>query len=310
MRIAVFGIGGVGGFLGAQLARAGVNVCFVARGKHLEAIRDRGLCVTSPSGEMLVRPALASDNPAEIGVVDTIILCVKAGQVAGVAQDLTPMLGSDTIVLPLQNGVEATAVLNAAIGPQHVIAGLCGMMSWLDGPGHVRTLGDVNFVRFGEQDNQPSERTERLRQVFATAGVKAEIPADINKAIWEKFLFVAAAGGVGAARGETFGEIRESPQSRRMLELAMLEIYSLARALGVVLDDDVVPRTLAFFEQLPYEGTASLQRDLAAGKPSELDAWTGAIVRLGGEAGVATPVNNFIYESLSSAERAARSAQK
>lgn len=309
MRIAIFGIGGVGGYLGAQLARAGSNVSFVARGEHLAAILSHGLRVTSSSGEMLVRPTLATDDPAEVGVVDAVLLCVKAGQVAGAARSLLPMLARETFVLPLQNGVEATAALNDAIGRQHVIAGLCGMMSWLAGPGHVRTLGDVNFVRFGEQDNRPSERTARLRQVFEAAGINAEIPADIHKAVWEKFLFVAATGGVGAARGETFGEIRESVESRRMLELAMQEICNLACAMGVALDGDVVARTLAFVDQLPHEGTASLQRDLARQRPSELDAWTGAVVRLAREAGVAVPVNASIYAKLLPAEQAARAAQ-
>ena len=308
MRIAVLGVGGVGGYFGAKLVRAGEDVAFIARGPHLDAIRETGLCVTSPSGEMLVRPALATSDPADVGVVDAVILGVKAEQVGGSAASIGALLGPDTFVVPLQNGVEAATQLSAVLGSRHVVGGLCGIMSWVSAPGHVRTLGDVSFIRFGELDNRPSNRTESLRSVFEAAGVKAEIPADIHKALWEKFLFVSSLGGMGAARGQPFGQIREDSESRRMLELAMREVFDLGRARGVALDDNLVERTMAFVDQLPGEGTASLQRDIADGKPSELDAWSGAVVRLGRDAGVEVPVHTFIYETLLPAEQKARAA--
>lgn len=310
MRIAVFGAGGVGGYFGAQLARSGEDVVLIARGKHLEAIRKNGLCVTSPNGEMLVQPSLATDDPTEAGNVDVVILGVKAEQVASVADAIGPLIGTDTFVVPLQNGVEAAAQLAASIGEKHVIAGLCGMMSWVAGPGHIRTLGDVNFIRFGELDNHTSARTEALRKIFETAGVKADIPADIHIALWEKFLFVASLGGVGATTGRPFGEIRDQEDSRRMLELAMREVHSLAQARGVPLNDMLVERTLAFVDTLPAAGTTSLQRDIADGKPSELEAWSGAVVRLAGESEIEAPVHTFIYDSLLPKERASRSANE
>ena len=306
MRIAIFGVGGVGGYFGAQLARSGEEIAFIARGAHLDAIRENGLCVTSPSGEMLVRPSIATDDPADVGIVDAVLLGVKAEQVAEVASRIGPMLGPNTCVVPLQNGVEAASQLCAALGDRHVVAGLCGMMSWVAGPGHVRTLGDVNFIRFGELDNRASERTSRLRDAFEGAGVKTEIPDDIHKALWEKFLFVASLGGVGAATGRTFGQIHDDAESWRMLELAMQEIFSLARARGIELDDGIVERTLGFVKELPHEGTSSMQRDLADGKPSELEAWNGAVVRLAAQSGVDTPVNRFIYETLLPIDQAAR----
>ena len=298
MKIAIYGVGGVGGYLGAQLARVGTDIALIARGEHLRAIRDQGLCVTSPSGEILVQPSLATDDPREVGAVDVVILAVKAAQVAEAAEAIRPMVGSGSFVLPLQNGVEAASQLTAVLGERHVVAGLCGMMSWKTAPGHIRTLGDVNFVRLGELDNRPSQRTVDLCEVFDRAGVKAEVPTDIHRALWEKFLFIASAGGVGALTGRTFGAIRDDGESMRMLEMAMREIFTLAQRRGVALETGTVERTLDFFRELPAEGTSSMQRDLAARRPSELEAWNGAVVRLAGERGLPVPVNRFIYETL------------
>jgi 2-dehydropantoate 2-reductase len=308
MRIAIYGVGGVGGYFGARLVRAGQDVAFIARGAHLTAIRENGLCVTSPSGETLIQPALATDDPADVGTVDAVILGVKSEQVERVAASMAPMLGAGSFVLALQNGVEAASSLCGVLGPDHVVAGLCGMMSWIEAPGCIRTLGDVNFIRFGELDNRRSDRTEALRRIFADAGVKAEIPADIHKALWEKFLFVASLGGISATKGLPFGDIRVDGESRRMLELAMEEVFGLGRARGVALDEGLVERTMAFVDTLPDEGTASLQRDIAAGKPSELEAWSGAVVRLGRESGVDVPVHTFIYETLLPMDERARAA--
>jgi 2-dehydropantoate 2-reductase len=309
VRIAIYGVGGVGGYFGAQLVRAGQDVAFIARGEHLAAIRQSGLCVTSPNGESLVQPRIATHDPDQVGIVDVVILGVKAGQVSGVAASLRAMLGPKSFVLPLQNGVEAAARISSVIGSEHVVAGLCGIMSWVSAPGHVRALGDVSFIRFGELDNRRSERTERLRRVFDDAGVKAEIPSDIHKALWEKFLFVASLGGIGAVGGKPFGGIRDDAESRRMLELAMREVFSLGRARGVALEEDLVDRTMAFVDTLPEEGTASLQRDIAEGRPSELDAWSGAVVRMGRDSGIEVPVHTFIYETLLPAEQKARAAK-
>lgn len=307
MIVAAFGVGGVGGYFGAQLARAGVDVRMIARGDHLEAIRSKGLCVTSPNGEMLVQPTLATDDPADAGVVDVVILGVKAGQVRDVAGKLSPLLGPDSFVVPLQNGVEAATQLRDVLGPRHVVGGLCGIMSWVSGPGHIRTLGNVSFIRFGELDNAPSKRVESLRSTFVSAGVKADIPDDIHVALWEKFLFVASIGGVGAVKRAPFGVLREDAESRRMLELAMQEIHALARSAGVQLDAAIVERTMSFVDKLPAEGTTSLQRDIVDLRPSELETWSGAVVRMAASAGLDVPVHAFIYETLLPMELAARS---
>jgi len=251
-----------------------------------------------PAGEMHVQPSVATDDPGDIGEVDVVLLGVKAHQVADAAVAIKPMIGPDTFVVPLQNGVESAAVLCGELGRSHVVGGLCGTLSWVTAPGHIRSLGEVNFIRFGELDDRSSARTERLRDAFARAGIKAEIPADIQKALWEKFLFVVSVGGVAAVRREPIGTIREDEEGRRMLELSMREIYRLARARQVNLDASIVATTMSFVDQLPADGTTSLQRDLEEGKASELDAWNGAVVRLAHDSGIDAPVHTFIYESL------------
>lgn len=192
------------------------------------------------------------------------------------------------------------------LGPEHVLGGLCGTFSWLTGPGQIRSIGAVHFVKVGELDNRPSVRTERLRQAFDHAGVTVDIPADIHRALWEKFLLVVAFGGVGAVTRAPIGVIRTLLETRRMLERCMQETLAVARARHVPLEETIIAHNRAFVDALAPEATTSLQRDIAEGKPSELEAWNGAVVRLGHEVGVATPLHEFIYHSLLPLELRAR----
>jgi len=306
MRIAIFGAGGVGGYFGAQLARAGEEVIFIARKEHLQAIRTHGLRVETSKGEIVIQPAQASDDPAQVGAVDAVILGVKAWQVTEAARAMKPMIGPETFVVPLQNGVEASPQLEAILGAKNVLGGLCGTMSWIIGPGHIRSIGEVHFIKFGELDNRPSERTEQLRKAFERAGVKVEVPSDIQGALWEKFLFVVSFGGVGAVTRAPIGVIRTLPETRRLLEQCVREIFEVARARQIALSDGIVEKTMMFLDSLAPSGTTSLQRDIADGKPSELDAWNGAVVRLGQEAGITPPLHAFIYNSLLPLELRAR----
>jgi 2-dehydropantoate 2-reductase len=306
MRIAVFGTGAVGGYFGAQLARAGEEVIFIARKEHLQAIRTHGLRVETSKGEIVIQPAQASDDPAQVGAVDAVILGVTAWQVTEVARAMKPMIGPETFVVPLQNGVEASPQLEAILGAKNVLGGLCGTMSWIIGPGHIRSIGGVHFIKFGELDNRPSERTEQLRKAFERAGVKVEVPSDIQVALWEKFLFVVSFGGVGAVTRAPIGVIRTLPETRRLLEQCVREIFEVARARQIALSDGIVEKTMMFLDSLAPSGTTSLQRDIADGKPSELDAWNGAVVRLGQEVGITTPLNSFIHYSLLPLELRAR----
>lgn len=300
------GAGGLGGYLGARLALAGEQVVFLARGRQLEALRTRGLRVDADGGAFELGPQPATDEPATVGPVAAVLIAVKAWQVAEAARAIAPLLGPETCVVPFQNGVEAPDDLARVLGPGPVVAGVAKVVSLLAGPGHIRHLGGPTSVAIAERDNRPSPRVERVRDAFRRAGIEVETPADIQAALWEKFLFVASAGGVGAVTREPIGVSRSLPETRRMLERAMGEIRDVAQARGVRLPEDVVTRTMAFVDTLPPAGTASLQRDIALGRPSELEWWSGAVVRMGREAGVATPVHAFIYYSLLPSELRAR----
>ena len=306
MRIVVYGAGGAGGHFGARLARAGEDVTFVARGAHLEAIRTAGLVVETPDGEIRIHPARATSDPGAVAGADAVLLGVKTWQVEEAGRVMAPALGGETYVVPLQNGVEAASQLARTVGEGRVVGGLCATFSFVVAPGRIRSLGAFHSVRFGELDGRPSERTDRLLSAFDRAGVRATIPPDIRLALWEKFLFVVPFGSVGAFRNAPIGETRSDPETRAMLERGMREILAVARARGVALPDEAVPAAMGFIDSLDPKGTASLQRDLAEGRPSELEAWTGAVVRLGREAGVPTPLHAEIYAALLPRERAAR----
>jgi 2-dehydropantoate 2-reductase len=306
MRVVVFGTGGAGGYFGAQLALAGEHIAFIARGEHLKAIQSKGLRLETPTGEAVIQPAEATDDPAQISNVDVVLLGVKAWQATEAAHAIRPMIGAETFVVPLQNGVEAPSQLATILGAEHVIGGLCGTLSWVAGPGHIRSAGGHNFIKFGELDNRRSERVDRLHRAFAHAGVNVEVPTDIVKSLWEKFLSVTSLGGVGAVTRAPFGVTRAIPETRRLIEQCMEEVAALARARRVAMAETAVADAMKFFDTLPANGTASLQRDIADGKPSELEYWNGAVVRLGREAGVSTASHKFIYECLLQQELRAR----
>ncbi len=306
MRIAVFGTGGVGGYFGGRLAAAGEEVTFIARGATLAALREHGLIVDSVKGDFAVRPAAATDDPRQVGAVDAVLLAVKAWQVAEAAARLHPLLGPGSVVVPLENGVEAPGELVAALGPGAVAGGLCQIVAFQVAPGHVRHAGLEPAIAFGELDRRASPRLERLRRAFELAGVSARIPADIEVAMWEKFLFIASLSGLGAVTRVPAGVVRSVPETRELLAGALAEIAEVARARGIGLPADATERTLAFIDALPADATASMQRDVMAGRPSELEAQNGAVVRLGRAAGVGTPVAAFVYAALLPQERRAR----
>jgi len=298
MRIAVFGAGGVGGYFGGRLAQAGEDVVFIARGDHLKAMSTHGLRVDSVKGDFVLKPVKATDDPAQAEIVDVILVGVKAWQVTNAAEDMRPMVGPETFVLPLQNGLEAPTQLAAVLGDQHVLGGLCGLSTFIVGPGHIRHAGVEPFVRFGELDNRPSDRVKLLQKVFKRAGVIAKIPQDIQVALWMKFLLITAWSGVGAITRTPLGVWRSLPETRQMAESALQEIIIVAQACDIALPENAMPTTMNMYDSLPPDITSSMQRDIAEGRPSELDAQIGAVVRFGKEADVATPLHRLIYNSL------------
>jgi 2-dehydropantoate 2-reductase len=305
MRIAVFGAGGVGGDFGGRLALAGEDVVFIARGAHLQAMRDQGLRVESLKGNFSVSAVQATDDPAQVGAVDVVLVAVKAWQVPETARAIRPMVGPETFVVPLQNGLEAPAQLAAVLGAQHVIGGSCVIASAIAAPGCIRHVGLEPSVTFGELDNRPSPRAERLGQALARAEVTAIIPADIQVAIWEKFMAIRF-GPVGAVARAPVGVLRSVPETRRMIEQACDETLMVARARGIALAEDTPRKMMALLDEAPPGLMASLQRDILEGRPSELEALTAALVRLGREVRAATPLHAFIYHSLLPQELRAR----
>jgi 2-dehydropantoate 2-reductase len=226
------------------------------------------------------------------------------------ARAMKPMVDSGTTVMPLQNGVDAPSQLAAELGRDHVIGGLCKIVSFVVGPGHIRHAGFEPSVTFGELNNQRTDRIDRIYQAFSKAGVNATIAADIDVALWTKFLFIAAFSGVGAITGQTAGNIRTVPEARSQLVRAMEEIYALARARAVEMPPDSVEKALASVDSLPADATSSMQRDIAAGRPSELESQNGAVVRMARESGVSVPTHELIYDSLRPLELKAREKLK
>lgn len=307
MRFAIMGSGGVGGYFGARLAEAGEDVVFIARGEHLAAMRSDGLRVTSFKGDVTIAPVRATDDPVEVGVVDAVIVSVKAWQLREAATGMRPLIGPETLVLPLENGVEAADTLAEVLGEGPVIDGLCAIVAWREAPGHIHHAGVDPVVRFAERDNRPSARVSRLQAAFAGArGLSVDIPDDIRAAVWGKFLFICAMSGIGSITRAPIGVSRQLDETRAVIERLIAEIEAVARARGVALAEDAASRTMGFIDGLPAESTASMQRDIMTGRPSELESQNGAVVRLGREAGVATPVNEVIYAALLPQERIAR----
>lgn len=306
MRIAVVGAGGVGGYFGGRLAQAGVDTTFIARGASLDALRTRGLRVESIHGDFALERVSATDDPSTIGVVDAILMTVKSWQIADAAKTLGPMIGPDTVVVPLENGVDAAEILAGVVGREHVLGGLCAIVSFLVAPGHVRHAAVDPLIMLGELDKRVTPRAERLRDSLLGAGIKAEIPPDIHRSLWTKFLFIAPMSAVGALTRVPIGVWRAIPEIRALTDASVREVVAVAAALGIDLGDDAALRTWERYDALAPASTSSLQRDVMDGKPSELDAQIGAVVRLGRQHGVPTPVSDILYHCLLPQERRAR----
>jgi len=311
MKIAIFGTGAVGGYFGIRLAQAGEDVTFIARGRHLQAIQENGLRLESISGDFTVQPAKATDDPARVGPVDLVILGVKAWQIPEAAEAMKPLIGPQTMVLPLENGISAASELEAVLGREHVLGGLCQISALIAAPGVIQHVGIDPIVTFGELDNRPTARVESVRQALAKCqGVTVQVAADIHVALWRKFMFIVAVGGVGAATRQPIGGSRSVPETRRLLQGSLEEVAALARAKDIPLPETAVKETLARIDAIPPNTYASMQNDIMNGRPSELESQVGTVVRLGGEQDVPTPINEFLYAVLLPMEMQARQGKQ
>ncbi len=298
MKIAIFGTGGVGGYYGARLAAAGEDVRFIARGAHLEAIRTRGLRIESANGDVHVQPADATDDPADIGPADLVMIAVKLYDTEAVAAACHALLGPETAVVSFQNGVTAMDTLSAAVGAHRVFGGLTYILATISRPGVIEHLGDMAKIRFGERDATRSARVEALEAACRRAGMDAAISDGITVDLWTKFAFLAPVSGVTSLVRLPLGPIRADPDTRALLRAAMAEAVAVAHAKGIQLPDDLAERHMAMVDGLPATMGSSMLHDLTHEKRLELPWLSGTVVRVGREAGVATPTHNTIAAAL------------
>ncbi len=297
MKIAVMGAGGVGGYFGGMLAKAGEEVAFIARGAHLAAIQQDGLTVESAGGDFHVRP-LASGDPASVGPVELVFFAVKSYDTDAAADQIRPLLGPDTAVLCVQNGVDNEEKLEARLVADRVIYGVVHVLSTIKRPGVIAQTAGPRSLRFGERDGRRSPRVTRLLDACKRAGINAEISPKILVELWEKFVFIGAQGGVTALARLDIGAILGCPETARFYQSVMEEIVAVGRAKGIAIPDDTVERTMKWARNLHPGMRSSLAYDLDHGKRLEVDALMGAVVRYGAEAGVPTPLNGAIYACL------------
>ncbi len=298
MRIAIMGTGGVGGYYGGLLSRKGQEVIFIARGAHLQAIREKGLQVNSVHGDFLVSPAKATADPAEVGPVDLILFTTKTYHTDIAAQAIKPMVGKDTVVVPLLNGIDAAERIGAYVGREHLVGGVTWLSAAIGGPGVIGQYSQFQRVVLGEFDGKLTPRLQTIYETLQTTGITVELSDDISKVLWTKFVFISAISALGSLTRATIGEYRQVPETREVLTEAIREVAAVAQARGVKLEGDLVEKTLEFIDNAIPDMKTSMQRDVETGRPSELESMIGVVPRLGRQSGVATPVMRLAYAVL------------
>ena len=297
MRIAVMGAGSVGGYLGGMLARDGHDVSLIVRGPHLVAIREQGLRVVRDNEEFIVE-CDATGNPGDVGEVELVLLTVKTYQNSVAVPAMTPMVGPETVLLCLQNGIDSYTDAAGAFGQPRVMPGAVYIEAGLDGPGVVRQAGEVVRVVFGEPDGSLSQRGRNIADAFNDCGVPVELTADIRAGLWAKFLFITTMAGVTSLARQTLAELMPRPEWREVVVGCLREVEAAGRASGVNFPLDIHATTLAYIENNLADLHASMHTDVMAGRPLELEALNGAVIRAGRAGGVPTPINDVIYAML------------
>jgi 2-dehydropantoate 2-reductase len=298
MRIAVMGTGGLGGYFGARLALGGrADVSFIARGAHLQALRADGLRIEGPQVMHLLQ-VQATDDPASVGPVDLVMLCVKLWDTESAIERIRPMVGPHTAVVSFQNGVLKDAPLRAAFGDTRVMGGVGYIAATIDRPGTIRQTGPMQRLVFGEFDGSRSSRAEAFLQACIAGGINADLSTSILREIWQKFVFLAGLSGTTTTIGRTIGPIREHPQTRVFLRDAMAEVVAVGRAHGVDLPADYADVRLALADDVSPAMTSSMHHDLQRGNRLEVRWLAGAVVELGRAVGVPTPLNRAIADIL------------
>ncbi len=300
MKVAVMGAGSIGGYFGGMLARAGHDVTLIARGEHLDAIRANGLLMKTQAGDFVV-PCSATDQPAQVGTVDLALLTTKTYHNAVAVPEMAPMIGSDTAILCLQNGIDSYLPLVDAFPHAAPLPGAAYIEAGRSGPGAVTQAGDIVRIVTGSiRGSDPSHqaRAEVVCAAFRDAGVPAEASEDIAVTLWTKFLFITTMAGATSLAREYLRDLLPRPEWHKIIVGCMSEIERAGRASGVDLAPTIVADTLAYMQSAKGAMSASMHADLLAGRPMELEALNGAVVRAGESAGVPTPINDVIYAAL------------
>jgi 2-dehydropantoate 2-reductase len=297
MKIAIFGSGGVGGYFGGKLAASGEDVTFLARGAHLAAMQHEGLHITSPLGDVHLSKVQATDRPQAVGPVDVVLFTVKLYDVDASAATLAPLIGPNTVVITLQNGVDAMDMVAKHVGPDHVAGGAAYIVVVIDKPGHLRHTGGQNLV-FGERDGRRSDRLVAFESAGQRAGFGAKASSEMETDLWIKFVRLSAWSGMTAVTRSSMGVLRSDPALFEMMMKATDEAVAVGRARGVNLPPDIVESTRAMIPNFPDSSKSSMLEDLERGRRLELPWLSGAVVRIGREVGVPTPIHQFITTVL------------
>lgn len=298
MKIVVMGTGGVGGYFGARLAAAGEDVRFVARGAHLEAMQRDGLKVDSKLGDLTLKPVKASPHPAELGPADLVMIAVKLWGTEAAIAAVKPLIGPNTAVVSFQNGVGAIDALTKVFGKTPVLGGVAHIATVIGAPGVIKHTGTMAKLTIGEPAGGMSPRVQAIYDAAKKAGIDVVASEDIQKSIWDKFVFLASFSGVTALTRQPKGPIMADPDMRRLFADAIAEACAVARAKGIKLAPDHEAKALGWADGLPAEMKASMLHDLEAGNRLEVEFLSGAVARLGAELGVPTPVHRTIYAAL------------
>ena len=299
MRIVMMGSGGVGGFFGGRLAHAGEDVAFVARGAHLEAIRRNGLTIENePQGDIHVAGVRASADPSELGPADLVVISVKLWDTEAAARQVKPLVGPNTAVLSLQNGVIKDDILRGVFPEKNIMGGVAYVATHISRPGVIHQTGTMQRIIVGEYDGSISERAKSLHEALLRSGVSAELSTDVRRSIWEKYVFLVGLSATTTTTRRPLGAVLENPRSREFLHEIMREVVRVGRAQGVNLAEDFPDQRMAFAKTLPYDMTSSMAHDLERGNPLEVDWLSGGVVKLGREAGISAPANEAVCAIL------------
>ena len=298
MKIAVMGAGAIGGYFGGRLAKAGFDVSFIARGAHLDVIRKNGLKVLSPLGDFTIHPATVTDDPAEVGPVDVILFMVKNYDTLRAAEQIRPLVGPDTAIIPFQNGVEARAMLSNVLGARHVLGGVAFIPASIQEPGVIKHNAELAKLVFGEFDKQITPRAVAFLDALEKAGVTGEIPADISMVLWSKLMFLTSMSAINCITRQPVGLVQSDGETIALYMDAMREVAAVAAAHGVSLGEEAIANNMALAKSFPPNNKTSMFQDLEAGQRLEIDYLSGAVVRLGREKGIETPIHRTAWVAI------------